>query len=340
MKIFAGLKADSEQSRSLIFALALTTLIFIVELVAGFLTNSLALLSDAAHIFTDLFSLGLALFAIMLAGLPASDTRTYGWHRSEVFAAFFNGATLIIISGLILYEAVQRIIKQEPVHGVGMFVAAAFGLVINLAVVHRLKGHDHHDLNMRSAFLHVVGDALISFGVILGGVIIHFTGWFIVDPILSIIFSVVILRGAAKVLYESLHILFEGVPKGIDINEVVDEIKKVDNVVGVHKIHVWSICSQISALSAHVLIEPEHEHGAGSRIINDINCRLMSCFHINHTTLQLEVGKCEYEGLVCDIAHCERRPKHSHAGHRHEHMHEDEHIHADPHEEHEHAHSH
>lgn len=329
MKIFEGLKANSEQSRGLIFSIALTALILVVEVVAGFLTNSLALLSDAAHVFTDLFSLGLALFAIMLAGLPSSDTRTYGWHRSEVFAALINGITLIVISGLILYEAVQRLMAPEEVHSLGMMVAAAFGLVINLAVVHRLQGHDHHDLNMRSAFLHVVGDALISLGVIIGGIIIYYTGWFAVDPILSIIFSMVILRGAATILYESAHILFEGVPKGMDINAVVAEILKVEHVVEVHRMHVWSICSNITALSAHVLIDADL-HEKSKKVIDDINCKLMSCFHINHSTIQLEVGECEFSNLVCDIAHCDRRVhdhEHDH-GHAHEHEHEDIHAHA------------
>jgi len=331
MKIFEGLKANSEQSRGLIFSIALTALILIVEVVAGFLTNSLALLSDAAHVFTDLFSLGLALFAIMLSGLPSSDTRTYGWHRSEVFAAFANGATLILISGMILYEAILRLMSPEEVHSLGMMVAAIFGLVINLAVVHRLQGHDHHDLNMRSAFLHVVGDALISLGVIIGGIIIYYTGWYAVDPILSIIFSLVILRGAAKILYESAHILFEGVPKGMDINAVVAEILKVEHVVEVHRLHVWSICSNITALSAHVLIDADL-HEKSKKVIDDINCKLMSCFQINHSTIQLEVGECEFSNLVCDIAHCDRNAhNHNHDhdhGHDHEHEHEEEHAHA------------
>ena len=325
MKIFDGLKANSEQSKGLIFSIALTALILIVEVVAGFLTNSLALLSDAAHVFTDLFSLGLALFAIMLSGLPSSDTRTYGWHRSEVFAAFINGITLIVISGLILYEAVQRLMAPEAVHSLGMMAAAIFGLVINLAVVHKLQGHDHHDLNMRSAFLHVVGDALISLGVIIGGIIIYYTGWYTVDPALSIIFSMVILRGAGKILYESAHILFEGVPKGMDIKAVVAEILTVEHVVEVHRLHVWSICSNITALSAHVMIDADL-HEKSKKVIDDINCKLMSCYHINHTTIQLEVGECEFNSLVCDIAHCDRNA-HNH-DHDHSHEHDEEHAHA------------
>jgi cobalt-zinc-cadmium efflux system protein len=333
MNILAGFKADSEESRGLLYSILLTAFILVVEVVAGFLTNSLALLSDAAHVLADLVSLGLALFAIILAALPASDTRTYGWHRSEVFAAAINGATLILISGLILYEAINRIVAPEPVKSVGMLVAATFGLVINILVVHRLRGHDHHDLNMRSAFLHVLGDALLSVGVIAGAVVIYFTGWYIVDPLLSIVFSAVILWGAVKVLYDAAHILLEGVPKGVNIQDVVDEIKKVNHVTDVHRLHLWSICSNISALSAHVMIDPDY-HGERKRIVDDINCRLMSCFQINHSTLQLEKGKCEFSDLVCDITHCERRVPHAH---EHAHGHEDEHEHG---HETEHAHSH
>jgi cobalt-zinc-cadmium efflux system protein len=318
MKVLTGFKADTEQSRNLLFALILTGFIFLVEVTAGFLTNSLALLSDAAHVLTDLVSLALALFAIILSALPATDTRTYGWHRSEVFAALINGLTLVVISGFIVFEAVHRLSSPEPVKSVGMLAAAAFGLVVNLFVVHRLHGHDEHDLNLRSAFLHVVGDVLISAGVIVGAVIIYYTSWYLVDPILSIIFSLVILRGAVKVLYEAAHILLEGVPKGLDINAVVDEIKEVNHVLDVHRLHVWSICPSISALSAHILIDPDY-HGERKKIIDDINCRLISCFHINHATLQLEKGECEFNNLVCDIVHCERRVAHTHAhGHSHE----------------------
>ncbi|MBI5694143.1 MAG: cation transporter [Nitrospirae bacterium] len=343
-----GLKASSEQSKGLIFSIALTAFILIVEVVGGFLTNSLALLSDAAHVMTDLVSLALALFAIFLSGFPASDTRTYGWHRSEVFAAFINGVSLVVISGIIMYEAVVRLVTPEPVKSLGMLGVALFGLVINLAVVHKLQGHDHHDLNMRSAFLHVLGDALMSVGVIAGGVVMHYTGWYVVDPALSIFFSLFILWGAGRVIYDSAHIFLEGVPKGIGINDVVEEIKKVPHVLDVHRLHLWSICSNISAMSAHIMIDP-HYHGRREIIINDINCRLVSCFHINHTTLQLEKEQCEFTGLVCDVSHCDipasRRPgghfhghDHGHE-HGHAHEHEGEHVHAEG-EEHEYEHEH
>jgi cobalt-zinc-cadmium efflux system protein len=330
MNIFAGLKTDTEQSKGLIYSIALTALILVVELVAGFMTNSLALLSDAVHVMTDLFSLALALFALMLSAFPASDTRTYGWHRSEVFAALINGLTLVVISGFIVFEAVKRFINPEPVESVGMLAAAVFGLVINIMVVQKLGGHDHHDLNMRSAFLHVIGDALISAGVIIGAVIIYFTGWYMVDPILSMVFSVVILRGALKILYKSAHILLEGVPEGILLQDVVDEIKSVEHVLDVHRLHLWSICSNISALSAHILIEDD-PNASHAKIIDDINCKLLSCFHINHATLQLEVGGCRDNGLVCDITHCRRRTSHDHEhegheGHEHE-EHEGMHAH-------------
>lgn len=322
MDITNGFKTSSEESKSLVFAIGLTLFILVVEVVGGFLTNSLALLSDAAHVLADVVSLGLALLAIFLAGYPATDTRTYGWHRTEVFAALINGVVLIVISGFIVYEAVQRIMSPEPVKSVGMLIVAVFGLVVNLVVVQRLHGHGGHDLNMRSAFLHVLGDALISVGVIVGGVIIYFTGWYMVDPLLSVIFSAVILWGAVRVIYDSAHILLEGVPKGMDIQTVVDEIMRVDHVVDVHRLHLWSICSSISAMSAHILIDPDY-NGERKKIIDDINCRLMSCFQINHTTFQLEKGQCEYNGLVCDIGHCEL-PK---RGHDHDHDHEHAHSH-------------
>jgi cobalt-zinc-cadmium efflux system protein len=329
MGVFSKFKVNTAESRSLLFSIALTGVIMVVEVVGGFLTNSLALLSDGVHVFADEVSLALALLAIMLSAFPASDTRTYGWHRTEVFAALINGVALVLISGMIAYEAVLRLAHPEPVKSIGMLAVASLGLLVNLVVVHRLQGHGSHDLNMRSAFLHILGDALISLGVIIGGVVIYFTGWYIVDPILSIVFSLVILGGAARVLYDSAHILLEGVPKGMDIQGVVDEIKRAKHVVDVHRIHLWSICSSISALSAHIMIDPDY-HGERKAIINDINCRLVSCFHINHTTLQLEKGQCEFNSLVCDITHCELPSRGTHAhghGHAHEHAHEHEHAH-------------
>jgi len=327
MNILRGFKLNTEQTKGLAFSIALTAFILVVETVGGFMTNSLALLSDAAHVLTDLVSLALALLAIFLSGFPATDTRTYGWHRTEVFAALINGITLIGISGAILYEAVTRFITPEPVKSVGMLVVAAFGLFANLLVVHKLKGHDEHDLNMRSAFLHVLGDALISVGVIGGAVVIYFTGWYLIDPILSMVFSLVILKGASLVLYDAAHILLEGTPKGMSITDVVAEIKRTDHVQDVHRLHVWSICSNITALSAHVLIDSNYT-GDRSKIVKDINCRLMSCYHINHTTLQLEKGECEYVGLVCDINHCERRAAHGHGHAGHDHAHHGEHAHS------------
>jgi len=330
MNIFSGFKASSAESKSLLFSIALTGVIMVAEIVGGFLTNSLALLSDGVHVFADEISLALALFAIMLSAFPATDTRTYGWHRTEVFAALINGVALVVISGFIAYEAVQRIMAPEPVHSLGMLVVAIVGLAVNLVVVHRLHGHGGHDLNMRSAFLHILGDALISVGVIAGAIVIHFTGWYMVDPVLSIVFSLVILGGAFRVIYDAAHILLEGVPKGIVIQDVVDEIKKNEHVVDVHRLHLWSICSNISALSAHIMIDPDF-HGERKKIIDDINCRLVSCFHITHSTLQLEKGQCEFNGLVCDITHCDlpRSHGHGHGGHGHEHgAHDHEHAHS------------
>jgi len=296
------------------------------------MSNSLALLSDAAHVLADMVSLGLALLAILLAAFPATDTRTYGWHRSEVFAALINGVTLIGISAMILYEAVQRLTTPEEVKSLEMLVVAAFGLAVNLVVMFKLQGHGAHDLNMRSAFLHVLGDTLISVGVIAGGVAMYFTGWYLLDPILSILFSLVILWGAVKVIYESAHILLEGTPRGMDVNDVSEEIKKAEHVRDVHRLHVWSICSNITALSAHVLID---EDFAGSRrgIISDINCRLVSSFHIHHTTLQLERTPCENEALVCSLAHCDPTSGECtyNTGHDHDHDHGHGHHHAHAH---------
>ena len=182
------------------FAVILTACIFLMELIGGLWSNSLALLSDSAHVFMDLFALALSWFALYISSFPPSDTRTYGWHRSEVFASFINGISLFVVSGVIFYEAYERIISPPHVKSTGLRVVASIGLVANIIVAAKLKEHSHDDLNVRSAFIHVLGDALASVGVIIGGVIIYFTGLFVVDPIISVLIGLILIVGSTIII--------------------------------------------------------------------------------------------------------------------------------------------
>jgi cobalt-zinc-cadmium efflux system protein len=207
-----------------VLSLGISALIFVVELAGGFWTGSLALLSDSAHVFLDFFALAFSSIALRVASLPADDRHTFGWHRLEVFAGLANGITLFAITIAILYEAWQRIHTPIAVHSSEMLVIAVVGLIANLITAHLLKEHHQHDLNVHSAFLHVVGDALSSVGVIIGGIIMLFTGWVIIDPIISMLICIFLFVGSWRLLRSSLHILFEGTPEGISLSEVVRAI--------------------------------------------------------------------------------------------------------------------
>ena len=285
------------------YAVLLTSLVFVVEVIGGILSNSLALLSDAAHVFSDSLSLIISWLAIYLSTRPATNLRTYGYHRTEVFAAFLNGASLIAISGWIFYEAVQRFVEPEPVKSIEMLVVAVIGFVANMLVVWLFHGEGHGSINVRSAVLHVIGDALSSVGVILGGVVIYWTGWFVVDPILSCGIGLVILVGAWRVTKESVHILLEGSPKHADAEKVAERISKIDAVKDVHDMHIWSLCSNYSALSAHVLMHESTDKSVHV-LREQINEELQTQFGIFHTTIQIErIGCCHEGSLLCNAPH-------------------------------------
>lgn len=313
-----GNHLDRSITRRFGFAIALTAVTLVAEVVGGIWTNSLALLSDAAHVFMDLFALVLSLMAIRLAGLPATDRRTYGWHRAEIFASLINGCTLILIAFGIMHEAWGRLLNPQAVKSKEMFIIAVIGLVMNLAAASRLHQHSHDDLNVRSAFLHVLGDAIASVGVIIGGVIMLFTEWYILDAIISVVIVLIIGWGAVRVLREAGHILLEGVPRHIDIQELVSRMRSVEGVNDIHHLHVWSICSHISALSAHVDVEPDYRLRQGE-IVGEIEEMLEHDYHITHSTLQVECSRCVTGPVIQQLRHRARGAGTCAHGHDHSH---------------------
>lgn len=296
------------------YAIILTLVTFVAEVAGGIWANSLALLSDAAHVFLDLFALFLSLAAIKLAAYPASDTRTFGWHRMEVFASFINGASVFLIAIGIFYEAWGRLFQPQEVKSVPMFVIAAIGLIMNLVAAGALHQHSHDDLNVRSAFLHVVGDAAASVGVIIGGIVIYFTGWYVLDAVISVGIGGVIFWGSWRVIRESVHILLEGVPRGMNIGDVTETIRGVEGVNDVHHLNIWTICSHILALSAHIDVDPGHkpEQAAVLRRIEDL---LLNNYHISHTTLQVECTMCIESPVLKELRHRPRKGAHPHEHH-------------------------
>jgi len=307
-------KIDARLTSKFKIAIALTTVTLVAEVVGGIWTNSLALLSDAAHVFLDLFALILSLVAVHLASLPTSERHTFGFHRTEVFASFVNGLTVFLMGLGILYGAWGRFAEPQAVKSLQMLVIAAIGLVMNLLAARTLHSHSHDDLNVKSAFLHVLGDAAASVGVIIGGVIMHYTGWFLLDALISAGIGLLILAGAGRVVRESVHILMEGSPRGLDTSRVAAVIRAIEGVHDVHYLNLWSVCSHISALSVHVEVEPGFA-GERSKLLHRIEHALEHQFHITHTTIQLECSDCNGGPLIKTLQHQERQD--DSCGHHH-----------------------
>jgi cobalt-zinc-cadmium efflux system protein len=278
-------------SKKLFISIALTGLIFIAEFGGGLWTGSLALLSDSAHVFMDAFALGLSYLAIRAAALPADDRHTYGYHRMQVLAALANGATLLFISFEILKEAFNRFQNPEPVVAGPMLIIAVIGLVVNVIVALVLREHDHDDLNTRAAFLHVLGDALASVGVIGAGIAILFTGQQWIDPLVSVLISVLILVSSGRLLKETVHILAEGMPDGMTASGVTETMKNISGVAEIHDLHVWTVSPGFVALSAHVILEDQNLSQTG-RIMEELKNQLSSLYKIDHTTIQFECANC------------------------------------------------
>jgi len=284
--------------RRFLLSLALTGLVLIAEVIGGLWTGSLALLSDAAHVFLDIFALGMSYGALRLAALPPDDRHTYGFHRLQVLAALANGATLLLVAFEIFREAWERFRNPAPVLAGPMLIVAVVGLVVNLIVALVLRQHDHHDLNVRSAFLHVLGDALASLGVIGAGVVILFTGWTVIDPLVSAAIGVILLLGSGRVLRESLHILAEGMPEGLKASQVAEAMRGVAGVVEVHDLHVWTVSPGYVALSAHVVLA-DQALSQTQEVMAGLKRVLADEFDIEHTTIQFECAACGQGAVVC-----------------------------------------
>lgn len=281
-----------------VLSLALTGLILIAEIIGGVWTGSLALLSDAAHVFLDMLALALSYGAIRLAALPARGSHTYGFHRMKVIAAFINGATLLLVAFEIFREAWSRFQNPEPILAGPMLVVAVIGLIVNLVVVFVLSGHDHDDLNTRAAFLHVLGDTLSSVGVIVAGALILFTGWLWVDPLVSVLIALVIVSGAGRVLKQTIHILNEGAPEGVDVAELGQAMRQVAGVDEVHDLHVWTVSPGYTALSAHVVLA-DQVLSQTHLIMDELKELIVHRFGIEHTTIQFECHNCGQGPVVC-----------------------------------------
>jgi len=271
--------------RSLRWVLALTGVFMIAEVVGGVIANSLALLADAGHMLTDFAAIALSLFAIWFARKPPTPDKTYGYLRLEILAALLNGATLFVIAGFIFYEAYHRLLDPVPVQGGVMLAVAGAGLVVNIVaalLLHRAAGES---LNVRGAYLHVLGDLLGSVGAIAAALVILFTGWTPADALISVLVAALILFSSWKLLREAVDVLLEAVPSHIDMLEVQDAIDQIPGVDNVHDLHVWTVTSGFLAMSGHAVVSEPSDH---QRILTEIHRRMMQRFGIRHVTFQLE----------------------------------------------------
>lgn len=299
---------EQATGRILKWSFLATMLFVVVELVAGIRASSLALISDAGHNFTDALSLVLAAIGFYLQSKPANSVKTYGYHRAGVLTAFVNALTLIGISIFIFYEAWHRFLNPHPVQEWTMLWVAAAALVLNGAVMWGLHREKDHDLNIRAAFIHMFGDAVSSIGIILGAVAIHYTRLDIIDPVLSVLIGGLIIWTAWDIIQESLNVLLEGLPRGIQLSKVAEAMQSVEGVIDVHDLHIWSLGSAAHALSCHVLIEdmPPSESNAILLRLNDLLCN----FQIRHSTIQFEHTKCALSDVHCSMLVTSQREEH------------------------------
>jgi cobalt-zinc-cadmium efflux system protein len=288
----------SVEKRKLILSLSITSVVMIIELIGGILTNSIALISDAGHMFTHTFAMGISLVAIFIARKPPCHHRTFGLYRAEILAAFINGLFLLLIVGIIMYEAVLRIIHPREVLSLQMLVIALVGLGVNVASIFILRGSEAN-LNVRSVFYHLIGDAASSVGIVAAAIVIYYTAWNIVDPLVSLGISALILYWAWGILKESTRVLLEMAPAGLDITTIGNDLKAAfPEIEELYNVHLWAITTEMLVFSAHIKVPDATVAADQGSLIARINDHLAKNYNIIESTLQIAS---EYEHEVCNI---------------------------------------
>ncbi|OFK84024.1 MULTISPECIES: cation diffusion facilitator family transporter, partial [unclassified Staphylococcus] len=282
-------------------------LFMIVEILGGFIANSLALLSDGLHMFSDTVSLGVALIAFIYAEKNATSTKTFGYKRFEVLAALFNGITLLIISGVIIIEAIRRFFNPIKVQSTEMFIISVIGLIVNIivAIIMFKSGDTSHNLNMRGAFIHVLGDLLGSLGAIIASILIYVFNFTIADPIASILVSIIILKSAIGISRSSLNILMEGTPSDVNLDKIISTIINHNEIYNVHDYHVWTISNDMNALSCHAVVSETMSVQDCEGLLKKIEHELLH-LNIQHMTIQLETAQHDHDtSVLCSGLHKE-----------------------------------
>lgn len=284
--------------KRLVIAFSVTVLILCAEVIGGILSNSLALLSDAGHVATDAFALGLSMIAARISRRPSDERATYGYQRVGILAAVINGVSLLGIALFIFIESYQRFLSPPSIDIAVMIPVALAGLAGNLAMAFIL-GHRHEDLNIRSAWLHVLGDTLSSVGVLVSGAVLYFTGWVYADPLASVFIGLVIITGGIRVVREALHIFLDLVPRGFDVEMIARQISSLPDVLGIHDVHIRSLAHRRIAFSAHIRV-----HDQKLSDLEPLRRKIVSMLkeiRVSHILLQFECAECATEGLYCQL---------------------------------------
>ncbi|MNW25772.1 Cadmium, cobalt and zinc/H(+)-K(+) antiporter [compost metagenome] len=306
----------SSNKKVLLFSFIIITGYMFIEAIGGFITNSLALISDAGHMLSDSIALGVALLAFTFGGKAADATKTFGYRRFEILAAVLNGITLIGIALYIFYEAIQRFANPPEVATVGMLIISIIGLLINILVAWMMmsKSDTEKNLNMRGAYLHVISDMLGSIGAIAAALLMMFFGWGWADPLASVIVAALVLRSGFFVTKSSLHVLMEGTPKSVNMEEIVQTILQVDGVQGVHDVHIWSITSNYNALTAHIVVDGTMDVYGTEALIHKIE-HMLEHKDIKHVTLQVDSEKHMHDSSVLCTLKADAPDAHAHHNH-------------------------
>ncbi len=289
-----------QSEKKLKLAFLLTLLILAIELLGAILSKSMALYAESGHVLVDASSLFLAWFAQIQVRKSPSEKNTYGYHRIGILAALLNSLLLLMLSAVLIYEGYLRLMHPEKINSDIMIIFPLISLMINIFIGFKIHGGIHHNLNLKSSFFHILGDSLVSLSIIAGGIIIYLTGYYYVDPIISLMISPLLALGAFSVINETLNILLEGVPKEIDFAEVKEEILKTPGVKNVHDLHIWSMSKSFKLMSAHVLVEPTAVKSSDiCCIINNIQDIMEEKFKIRHTVIQPEISACDAANDFC-----------------------------------------
>jgi len=289
---------SSMTGRRLLLSVIITVAFVIGEAVAGYFSNSLALLSDAGHNFADALALVLSFYGLRIAQRPSSAKRTFGYHRVGILTALVNAVALVVIALLIFWEAISRLRQPEPVHSTPMIVVSLLAVLMNTVISLWLRKAAKSDLNVRSAFMHMVGDGVSAVGVVIAGIVVAFTGASIADPVVSLLIGLLILWSSWAILKESVNVLLEGIPEGMEMETVERTIGTVAGVLAVHDLHVWTVGSGMVCCSCHISVE-EQSVRSGENVLRAVAEKLEHEFGISHSTIQVEVEGCEPNDMYC-----------------------------------------